>query len=168
VTTVFELAADPDQAALLGKEPDVLLVQEEPDWLVVGDGGQGAMGPARILLVTRGVMLQETLFTETPRVIEVLTKSLSCELVLGKHTFRSPGDLEPLALRMERWFRYAFNDFLPATAAALGWQSPGRAAILRAWGAVPCPQCRREVLARVGEIGIGLDEATGADAQHQS
>jgi hypothetical protein len=162
VTTVFELAGDPDQAALLGKEPDVLLVQEEPDWLVVGDGGQGALGPARILLVTRGVRLQEVLFTEPPPAIEVLTKSLGYELVLGKHPFRSPDDLEPLALRMERWFRYAFNDFLPATAAALGWQSPDRAAILRAWGAVPCPQCQREVLARVGEIGIGLDEAAGA------
>jgi hypothetical protein len=159
VTTVFELAADPERAALLGEQPDTLLVQEEPDWLVVGDGGEGAMGPARILLGIHGVMLQEILFTEPPRVVEVLTKSVGYELVLGRHPFRSPGDLEPLALRMERWFRYAFNDFLPAVAAALGWQSPDRAAILRAWGAVPCPECRREVLARVGEIGIGLGEA---------
>jgi hypothetical protein len=161
VTTVFELAADLEQSELLGEQPDLLLVQEEPDWLVVGDGGKGAMGPARILLCTRGVMLQEVLFAETPRVVEVLTKSVGYELILGRFRFRSPNDLEPLALRMERWFRYAFNDFLPAMAAALNWKSPDRAAILRAWGAVPCPECRREVLARVGEIGIGLDEAAG-------
>jgi hypothetical protein len=160
VTTVFELAGGgPERAALLEEQPDVLLVQEEPDWLVVGDGGKGVMGPARILLGAQGVALQEIWFTEPPRVVEVLTKSIGYELVLGRQHFRSPDDLEPLALRMERWFRYAFNDFLPATAAVPGWQSPDRAALLRAWGAVPCPECRREVLARVGEIGIGLDEA---------
>jgi hypothetical protein len=159
VTTVFELAGDRDQAALLGDYPDLLLLQMEPDWLVVGDGGKGAMSPARILLRTGGVMLQETLFTDAPRTVEVLTKSVGFELVLGKQRFRSPGDLEPLALRMERWFRYSFNDFLPATVTALGWKSPDRAAILRAWGAVPCPECRQEVLARVGAIGIGADEA---------
>src|SRR5262249_34287528 len=92
-TTVFELAGDRERSALLADQPDLLLVQEEPSWLVVGDGGQGAMGPARILLSPRGVTLQETLFTEPPHVVEVLTKSLGCELVLGRQQFRSPGDL---------------------------------------------------------------------------
>ncbi len=167
VTTVFELASDPEHAELLEEVPDVLLVQEEPDWLVVGDGGQSPLGPARILLVTRGVLLQDTLFTEMPRVIEVLSKSIGYELVLGMHHFRSPDDLEPLALRMERWFRYVFNEFLPATAQALSWQSPDRAALLRAWGAVPCPECQREVLARLGEIGIGVEEAKGVARQER-
>ena len=33
------------------------------------------------------------------------------------------------------------------------------AAILRAWGAIPCPECKRYLLPRVGEVGIAQDEA---------
>jgi hypothetical protein len=45
------------------------------------------------------------------------------------------------------------------------WESPDRAAILRSWGAQPCPECGRFLLARVGQIGLALDEpAPGAGA----
>jgi hypothetical protein len=84
-------------------------------------------------------------------------------MYMGERVFRSPGDLDPLARRMERWFRYAFHEFLPQVPKVQTWQSPDRAAILRAWGAVPCPECQRYLLARVGQVGIALDEAAPAE-----
>jgi hypothetical protein len=158
VVTAFELAADPDREDRLGHYSNLLLWQEEPDWVIVADGGQEKMGAAEILLGAEGVRLQGLLFVEPPRVVEVHMKSLGHELVLGPHYFRSSGELDSLAQRMERWFRYAFHEFLPTVEAVLDWRSPDRATILRAWGAVPCPDCRRFLLPRVGEVALALDE----------
>ncbi len=80
------------------------------------------------------------------------------DLVIGEQRFRSSGSLDALALRMERWFRYAFSEFLPAVPHVESWKAPDRLAILRAWGAVACPECRRQLLPRVGEVGIALEE----------
>jgi hypothetical protein len=96
--------------------------------------------------------------------VEVRLKSLGCELTMDRHLFRGPGDLEPLARHMERWFRYFFHEFRPQLERVQTWQSPDRAAILRSWGAVPCPECGRYLLGRVGEVGIALDEAVPAAA----
>ena len=68
---------------------------------------------------------------------------------------------DELAKRMERWFRFAFLEFLPMTGQAAYWKPPDRAALLRAWGAVPCPECGVPLLPRVGQVGLPLDEATG-------
>jgi hypothetical protein len=67
-------------------------------------------------------------------------------------------DLEPLSRLLERWFRYAFHEFLPQVDRVLTWQPPDRAALLRSWGAVPCPECGKHLLARAGEVGIALKE----------
>jgi uncharacterized C2H2 Zn-finger protein len=161
VKTVFELAEDVDYATVLARHPDLLLFQEETQWVVAAEGGTGKMGPARILLLPSGVTLQEVEFVSTPRVIEVVGKSLGDELLLGTKLFRGPRPLDELATRMERWFRFAFHEFLPQTQAAAHWQPPDRAAMLRAWGTIPCPDCGARVLARVGEVGIALEEKTG-------
>jgi hypothetical protein len=157
--TAFELAADPGREDLLGRHPDLLLWQEVPDWVVAADGGTGKVGAAEVLLGAEGVRLQEALFVEPPSVVEVLRKSPGYELVMGPYHFHSPGELDDLAQRMERWFRYAFHEFFPAAEAVPSWRSPDRATILRAWGAIPCPDCRRYLLPRVGDIALALDEA---------
>jgi len=77
--------------------------------------------------------------------------------------FRGAGEIDALARRMERWFRFAFNDFLPGTASVAAWRSPECGAILRAWGAAPCPECGHYMLPRVGAIGVALDEAAPLD-----
>jgi hypothetical protein len=159
VLTAFELAADPKYAPLLGRHPDLLLWQEEPDWPEVADAQDDTLSTMRILLCVRGVFLQETLLTAVPREVALRMRFLGSELVVDEHHFRSPGPLDNLATRIERWCRYAFNEFLPQAVKVQTWQSPDRAAILRAWGAVSCPECRRYLLARVGEVGIALDEA---------
>jgi hypothetical protein len=155
--TVFDLAADHQRSDLLARVPDLLLWQEEPDWLVAAPGVTEPR-PTHIALCVRGVLLQDVLFRETPRVVEVNARYRYNDLVIGEQRFRSSDSLDDLALRMERWFRYAFSEFLPAVPHVESWKAPDRLAILRAWGAVACPECRRQLLPRVGEIGIALEE----------
>ncbi len=156
--TTFELAGDPDEEALFAEHPDVLLFQEQRAWKVAGDGGRGRMGPAEIMLTDEGVWLQEVRFAAPPRVVEIRAKSLSWELLMGEEVFRSSQDLSPLAEHVERWFRYAFHEFLPQVARVVAWKSPDRAAVLRSWGALACPECGRYLRGRVGEVGTALGD----------
>ena len=160
--TVFDLATDPKQADLLASYPDLLLWQEEPEWLVAAPGVTEPK-PARIFFCVRGVLLQGVLFTETPRVVEVNARWRYNDLVIGEQRFRSSGPLDLLALRMERWFRYVFSEFLPALPRVEKWQAPDRLAVLRAWGAIACPECRRLLLPRVGQVGIALEEQSATE-----
>jgi hypothetical protein len=155
--TVFEVAADPGREGLLRQHPDLLLWQEGP-WVVEREGGRQPRGPARIAFSARGVWLQDVCFTSPPAEVEVRWRGSGSEVRLGGHLFRGPGDLEDLVRRMERWFRYGLQDFLPQVPGVQAWRSPQREAILRAWGAVPCPACRRYVLPRVGQVGIALED----------
>jgi uncharacterized C2H2 Zn-finger protein len=157
--TVFDLAADSDHADLLSEHPDLLLRQREAAWVIAVEGGEEPMREAEILICVGGVWLQEVRFTESPAVVEETRKVFGGELALGKRRFRGPGEIDALARRMERWFRFAFKDFFPRMASVRTWQSPERAAILRAWGAAPCRECGRYFLPRVGAIGVALDEA---------
>jgi hypothetical protein len=157
--TAFDLAADRQRARLLGKYPDLLLLQEEPNWPPLA-GADAEAEPARIVLCSRGVFLQDMLFTSEPPPAEVVLRGGSTDVAFGTQRFRARGRLEALAPRMERWFRYAFKEFLPRLSEVKGWQPPERAALLRAWGAVPCPECRRPLLARVGEAGLAFDEVS--------
>ena len=155
--TAFDLAADPDHARLLARHPDLLLRREEPGWEIVADGGRGKMGPAEILVDSRGLTVQEVSFAAPPRIVELRQKSVGYELQLNHDTFRSPDPLDGLARLLERWFRYAFLELLPEVAAVLGWKPPDRTALWRAWGAVPCPDCGRHFLPRPCEVGTALD-----------
>jgi hypothetical protein len=155
----FETAADPAHARLLGEFPDMLLWQENTSWRIATPGATDALRPAEVLLCVRGVFLQGVLFTQTPANIEVINKAIGFDLILGERRFSSTDDLDGLARHMERWFRYWFNDFLPMTQNVANWKPPDRAALMRAWGANPCPECGKYLLARVGEVGVALDES---------
>ncbi len=155
--TVFDLAANPQRADLLERFPDLLLWQIEPDWLVAARRDREPT-PAQILFCLRGISLQGVLFTEAPRVVEVNARWRYNDLIIGEQRFRSSSKLDMLALRMERWFRYAFSDFLPVLPRVEKWQAPDRLAILRAWGAVSCPECHRQLLPQVCQIGIALED----------
>ena len=119
------------------------------------------MREAEILLCAGGLWLQEVRFTAPPAVVEETRKAFGFELALGKHRFRGPGEPDALTRRVERWFRFAFSDFLPKMVGVHTWRSPERAAILRSWGAAPCPECGRHLLARLGAVGVALDETAG-------
>jgi hypothetical protein len=158
VRTVFELAEDPQLATPLARYPDLLLWYQDSSRQVVADRASDPMGPLTIQQTLAGVWLQDILFISMPRVIEVRHKSMSSELFLGADVFRSSENLEPVARLLERWFRWTFQEFAPQVDSVLTWQSPDRAAILRSWGAIACPECGRYFLPRVGELGTVLEE----------
>ncbi|MBI1918567.1 MAG: hypothetical protein HYS12_28065 [Planctomycetes bacterium] len=159
--TVFERAPEPDSEALLHRFPDLLLVQEDPAY-AVAHVGEADFAPLRVLICGRGVALQEVLFERHPPVIEVIGPRLPPldygELRVGDEAFRFASDPTEPATRLERWCRFLFNDFLPQTAAVMGWQSPDIGARLRARGAVPCPECCRAVLPRLGALAKLLQD----------
>jgi predicted RNA-binding Zn-ribbon protein involved in translation (DUF1610 family) len=158
VVTAFQIAADPERANVFSEHADVLLYQEERDVEVGVEGEREPPGPARVQVTLAGVWLQSVIFSIPPRVFEVRRRTSGTELILGRHVFRSPGDLEGLSRRVEKWFRWVFHELLPQVDKVLTWQSPHRQALLRAWGAVPCPECGKALLPRVGEVGIALEE----------
>jgi hypothetical protein len=161
--TAFEVAADRQRARLLGRYPDLLLLQEEPKWPPIGLIGREPE-QVRIVLCARGVYLQDTLFAEPPLITDVVLRPGGADITFGGVRFQARGRLEALAPRMDHWFRFAFEDFLPRLRAVRAWKPPEHEALLRAWGAVPCPECRRPLLARVGDIGVSAEEAVSERA----
>ena len=159
--TIFEIAARAEGAALLVEFPDLLLVQQTSTWRIAGENGRGKVMPTRILLRLSGVMLQEVHYTAPANLIEQTERKQEFYLVLGKGLFRSQDNMDGLIKRMERWFRYWFSEFLPQAPSAQGWRALNRTAILRAWGAVACPECKRILRAKAGEVGVLVDEVSG-------
>jgi hypothetical protein len=157
VSTAFQLAADASRTRLLGQYPDLILWQEERGWSI-GAGAKGKMLPLEVIFCVRGVVIQDVLFEAALDKVEVAWKHPAAELTLGKERFRSNTDMDSLARHVERWFKYAFGDFLPQLPEVAAWQTPDRAAILRAWGAVACPDCGHPLLPRLGEVGLALEE----------
>jgi hypothetical protein len=158
VLTIFEIAQNPRWSRLLARYPDLLLLQEEPNWPEVAPPN-GQAESVRILMCGRGIVLQDVLFTAPPLMVDVVNRAHSTEVTFAPHLFRGRGKMDVLVARMDRWFRFAFNEFLPNVGRVHSWQAPNRAARLRAWGAVNCPQCRHPLLPRVGEVGLEIEEA---------
>src|SRR5262249_31909475 len=157
VKTAYELAADAALAEPLSEQGDLLLYLRDESCLV----GEEEKTPtaATVRLTTLGVWLQGVLFRIPPREVGVRLRGSGSTLTMGYDRFHGPEDLEPLSRDMERWFRYGFHEFLPGVDRALTWQSPDRAAILRAWGAVPCPECGRHLMPRAADVGMALEES---------
>ena len=116
-----------------------------------------------MLLCGRGVVFEDTLFTEILQSIEVKAKrsgksAREFELVLGDERFEYQNDPADLASRLERWFRYWFGEFLPQATHVLGWRSPGLPGTFRLHKTVACPECRRTMLPRIGDLGVLVEE----------
>jgi hypothetical protein len=159
--TAFEIAADRQRSRLLGRYPDLLLFQEEPDWPPLSMPPTWDYETVRILLCVRGVLLQDALFTATPLIVDQVNRPGITDIAFGEQRFRSRGRLEKIGARMQAWFRYAFDDFLPQIAKVHTWQPPDRAARLRSWGYQSCPECRTFFLPRPGDVGTKHDETAG-------
>ncbi|MGL4552224.1 MAG: hypothetical protein ACRC33_13675, partial [Gemmataceae bacterium] len=157
--TAFDLAAEPGRIGLFERHPDLILWQQEQGTWIATDGEDLAL--AEVQMTLAGVWVADELFATPPRVFDVRKRKDGYELRMGGAVFRSPDDLDGLTRVLERWVRYAFLEFLPQVDPAREWVSPSRAALLRAWGAVACPECRRYLLPRVGEVGVALEEASG-------
>ncbi len=155
---VFDLAAEPDEAELLGRYPDLLLRHELPERF----GGDMASGTAHLMMCGRGIVVRGSVIPRPPRKVEVVTKrvgsSTGYELLVDEKRLWFNSDPEAVATRIERWCRYYFGEFLPLIADARRWRSPDATAVLRAWGSVRCPDCRRALLPRVGGVGVSLEK----------
>jgi hypothetical protein len=158
--TAFDLAGDAAWQDLLGRYPDLLLRHPLPPRFAEAPGG-----PAHLLLCGRGVVFHGTVLTRPPRVVEVTERRSGrggYELVVDDHRFPFDSNPDAAAARLERWCRYHFEEFVPLVADVHRWPSPDATAILRAWGAVRCPDCRRSLLPRPGEVGVSLEQGGGA------
>jgi hypothetical protein len=141
--TVFEVAANPRTGGkLLARIPDLLLAVEGTPLFVSG----------------RGLWFEDTWFTAMPTAIEVRARKYDFELIIGPHHFNYHENPDPLAGRLEKWFRYYFRDFLPQVAAVHSWRSPDVGKKLQAKNGVSCPDCKKKILTRQGDVGITLDE----------
>lgn len=155
-TTVFEVARDREAATLLQLFPDLLLYHADPAMLVTPLPHGTQPGPLRIVLCGRGVALQEVLFERPPASFHVSSHWFSggYEMRISSEAFRCSAEPSGVKDRLDRWCHWLFQDFLPQSSAAAlsGKQSSDAGAKLRARGAVPCPECRRAVLPRVGAL----------------
>ncbi|HEX5271492.1 MAG TPA: hypothetical protein VFW33_13440, partial [Gemmataceae bacterium] len=153
--TAFDLAADPREDDFLRRYPDLLLRHALPSRFASDEG------PAYVLLCDRGVVLRGAAFTSPPRSVEIGGRVGRYKLTVDGRRFTFTNDPEHVAIRLERWSRYHFEELLPAAADVHRWRSPDATAVLRAWGTVRCPDCGRPLLPRVGEVGVAPDTGGG-------
>lgn len=141
-TTLFEVARDRGAAdMILSRTPDLLL--------------QGSR--ADIALGSRGVWFQNACFSSRPGKVEVVQRSQrgdGYDLVVGQERFGYSRNPRDIANELERWFKFYFDEFLPQSAAMQ--QRTAGDGLKRLWArnASPCPECRRTLLARLGEVGL--------------
>jgi hypothetical protein len=153
--TAFGLAESGSANSILSKYPDLLLYQS--------GAGSGRRNPAmQVIVCGRGVAFEGRLFNEPPRTTEWTSRQNGEAdrhvVLLDGEGIPIRGDPDEAVARIERWFRYYFNDFVSQVAEVYRWTSPHVAAILRAWGIVTCPECSRRFTARPGEVGISLED----------
>jgi hypothetical protein len=153
--TAFDLARRPENdPGLLARYPDLLLKASLPEKTSEGFGDFGSL-----LLCGRGVIFQDALIADLPRSISVKAPAnADYELILGNQRFEFTHDPEEFVSRLERWLRYHFGELLPQAKHVLGWRSPGLPPTFRLQKTVPCPECRRELLPRIGDLAVLVEE----------
>jgi hypothetical protein len=147
----FEFAEDPDSADVLQRWPDLLLYQPTTN------------PRAEFVVCGRGVVFEGNLFREKPKSIQAIARRLhggtGHELVIDGEVFRFRTDAEWLGWRLEEWFAVWQKQFAHEKVEGVhDWRSPAVTANLLARETVPCPECRRPVLTRAGQVGGLLDE----------
>ena len=152
-STIFEIAKDAKAGdRLLLRRPDVLL---------------GVEDRATIHLCARGVFFQDAWFFEPPRQIEIAGRATNSadgyHLVIGPHKFWFADDPADLATRLEKWFRFFFQEFRPRLEAVYRGRSEAAVRRLLARNGIACPECRRRVLPVPGEVGVSSEPPRGVD-----
>jgi hypothetical protein len=147
----FEFAEDPDSAEVLHRWPDLLLYQPTTN------------PKAEFVVCGRGVVFEGKLFRQKPENIQAIARRLQGgtghELVIDGEVFRFKSDAEWLGWRLEEWVAVWQKQFSREKVAEVhDWRSPAVTANLLARETVPCPECRRPVLTRAGQVGGSLDE----------
>ena len=122
---------------------------------------------ATIHLCARGVFFQDAWFFEPPRQIEIAGRATNSadgyHLVIGPHKFWFADDPADLATRLEKWFRFFFQEFRPRLEAVYRGRSEAAVRRLLARNGIACPECRRRVLPVPGEVGVSSEPPRGVD-----
>ncbi len=148
--TVFQLAREENE-----EEIGDHLWERFPDLLL-------ALKKMPVYLCGRGLWFERTWIADMPGTIEVIArKDASYELVIDEHRFRFDDDPSGLADRLERWCRYYFRDFLPQAGAVGAWEAADVVRRLIKVNGTPCPDCRKLVIPRLGEIGVSMETGRG-------
>jgi hypothetical protein len=147
----FEFAEDPDSADVLQRWPDLLLYQPTTN------------PRAEFVVCGRGVVFEGKLYRQKPQSIQAIARRLhggtGHELVIDGEVFKFRTDAEWLGWRLEEWFAVWQKQFAREKVEGVhDWRSPAVTANLLARETVPCPECRRPVLTRAGQVGGLLDE----------
>src|SRR5262249_38405058 len=150
--TAFGMAETSDGRPILGKHPDLLL--HLPGSVTGTDQPAESL---EIIVSGRGVTIGGKLFSEPVQTIEARPEGAAHLLLVGEERFTLTGSPDEAAGQIERWLRYYFNEFVPLVPEVYRWRSPHAAWILRAWGSVPCPECRRPLLVRPGDVGLAVE-----------
>jgi hypothetical protein len=153
----FEFAEEADSAGVFQRWPDLLLYQPTTN------------PRAEFVVCGRGVVFEGKLFRQKPESIQAIARRLQGgtghELVIDGEVFKFRIDAEWLGWRLEEWFAVWQKQFAREKVAEVhDWQSPAVTANLLARETVPCPECRRPVLTRAGQVGGSLEERSGSIA----
>jgi hypothetical protein len=149
--TLFELADDRKTGGKrLEQCPDLLLAVECNPPIFVG---------------THGVFFEDNWIPESAASVEVVPRAdAGWNVVVGPHRFRVRDNADDVARRLERWLRYYFTDFLLQADSARRWRACGALTPLGPRNGVKCPECRRQVLPQLGDVGVLLEEPEAARA----
>lgn len=146
--TVFELASGAAARERLERRPDLLLETEQ--------------APV-VDLCGRGLYFQGKLFKEAPRRIEVKRRRRArrkgYDLILDGRRLWFPYNPADQVRQLGCWSRYHFDEFLPQVAEVLTWESP-HSLPLSARGTATCPECRKELIARPGDMAELAEDDT--------
>jgi hypothetical protein len=142
--SVFQVAENAT-SELLAEFPDLLLVDlDQPE----------------VFLTSRGVVFRDILFTGVPVVREVYRRrsvfGVGYELQLDVHRFWFSFAPQKVLDRLLQWMLWYFHEFLPRLEDVRGWRSPELPRTFQGRDAIACPECRRPLLGRRGEVGVAV------------
>jgi hypothetical protein len=159
--TAFELAEEDKPAKWLGRYPDLLLLADMNLDHYARPTPRSSKDE-HLIICSRGVVLQGKMIGEHPHEVDI-TKAKRSEgggyhLRVGSTIFQFEDEPQEIAAQVESWCRFAFLEFRPQADDVVNWKAPDNPARMRARGAVQCAECRGWMLARVGEVGVPLDD----------
>ena len=82
------------------------------------------------------------------------------DLAVGEHHFLLVNDPTKLIGRLEIWFRYYFDEFLPRVDSVRAWQAPGGSKSAQFQEVAACPECRQLLVPRAGQVGKQVETTT--------
>jgi hypothetical protein len=146
--TVFDLAREPATESLMVASPDLLLAER---------------GPSGMRLLGRGVLFQNVLFARQPRELSIksVRDQSTQQICIDDRRFSLAEDSGPVLRKLERCFRFYFQEFAVNLPLVHTWHSPTGNQPLSLHAAVRCPSCRCRLIPTIGQVGTLQEHPKG-------